>query len=321
MDVTVITDVIDKATSKRFTIPVWKQWVHDVQVDNHNTEPTDEEANSLAVQIHRLFTAIPDAVIQDAVKPNPPPSLEEGELVALSNKLNPSAPTKYGFCTYEGGHLKFTDAYVDAVGKPHKTRYTRSTFTYAPHAIEYWMHKKTDKRILGPVGDVFPRMEGWLMGRASTPVRLDAIDIDMMTKSRALEKFKPPRSQEVWPEKLDTAAVHIQIPWAKVWKIKSYFITPRDRMTWLKVMHRNLFVAKNDNRLTPAQKSCRFCDHTENILHLIRCSKIEEGFWTPLITLMEDLGLPSPTDVPSFLAVGRLTDTTVVQGCQHSRRK
>ena len=109
--------------------------------------------------------------------------------------------------------------------------------------------------------------------------------------------------------------LNLTIPWHKVWSIKSFYATPRDQFTWLKVMHRNLFVAGNGGA---GDTACRACPQRENIEHLVRCSVIQADFWKPLIALMKAMGFPAPPsgEEAPFLLLGRLTDTTVVDSNQ-----
>ena len=39
------------------------------------------------------------------------------------------------------------------------------------------------------------------------------------------------------------------VPWGEIWRITSLYCTPRDQITWLKLVHRNLYVANRDNTL------------------------------------------------------------------------
>ena len=86
----------------------------------------------------------------------------------------------------------------------------------------------------------------------------------------------------------------MDIPWTSVWKIRSFYASPRDQFTWLKVMHRNLYVA--GTRTDIPDTSCRACDVKENILHLAECPIIRDEFWNPIIELMGDMGMPAPVD-------------------------
>ena len=109
--------------------------------------------------------------------------------------------------------------------------------------------------------------------------------------------------------------MNVAIPWSKVWSIKSFYATPRDQFTWLKVMHRNLFVAGNGGADATA---CRACPQRESIAHLVQCQAIREKFWKPLLALMRELGFPLPpqNEEEPFLLLGRLSDTKVVDPSQ-----
>ena len=74
-------------------------------------------------------------------------------------------------------------------------------------------------------------------------------------------------------------------------------------------MHRNLYTV--GHRTDIDDNSCRACTVPENQLHLGTCDVICEEFWTPLIQLMDDLGLPTPveTERDSFVLLGVYQET------------
>ena len=124
--------------------------------------------------------------------------------------------------------------------------------------------------------------------------------------------FNPPtNTQNNWTLRLDG----VLIPWSKVWGIKSFHATPRDQVTWLKLMHRNIYLAPHKD--DPDDTACPLCGQHQNQLHLTKCPNIRQKYWDPIITLMTKMGLPGYTHRSAFLAVGRLSDTQVV-GKNHS---
>ena len=121
--------------------------------------------------------------------------------------------------------------------------------------------------------------------------------------------MKAPTCEKNWviPERLE-----LKMPWSKIWSIKSFYATPRDQITWLKIMHRNLFLAGN---LVDEDNTCRVCAEKENIMHLVQCRKIRKAFWEPLTRLMLAMGFtvpPGPRENEAFWLLGRLTYKDVV---------
>ena len=110
------------------------------------------------------------------------------------------------------------------------------------------------------------------------------------------------------PQRLSTIAV----PWHRVWRIKSFYVTPRDQLTWLKVMHRNLYLAGNSSE---GDTSCRVCADKENIIHLVRCAKIKAAFWDKIARVMEEMQMEVPQGAlgrEAFWILGRLDHQRVV---------
>ena len=98
------------------------------------------------------------------------------------------------------------------------------------------------------------------------------------------------------------------LPESKIWRMRSFFATPRDMIPGLKLQHRNLYVAGHD----PNDSTCRACACNESQLHLCECPVIWQGYWTPVLSIMEDTGMPRPRDDVAFLATGALSQDKVI---------
>jgi hypothetical protein len=121
--------------------------------------------------------------------------------------------------------------------------------------------------------------------------------------------MKEPPAQEGWKLRL----AGIIIPWALVWKLKPMYVSPRDILTWLKLKHRNLYVANKDQKCD--NKHCLACDdELESMLHLAECNEIRENYFVPLIEILIECELEVPDDeddLTTYLLFGRLSDTKV----------
>ena len=97
-----------------------------------------------------------------------------------------------------------------------------------------------------------------------------------------------------------------------VWRIRSFFVTPRDQIVWLKLMHRNLYTADRDDNSDGLCKAC--ARYRENQIYLAGCFVIVRSYWTPVIDLISALGgeTPGPGQRTSYLTVGRVDDRTCV---------
>ena len=188
------------------------------------------------------------------------------------------------------------------MGFPHETG---TRISQRPHediqAIVWWKHSKWDWRVCGPEGQVFPRPDGWKLG--TNKIRLDQISVREYTKELTMRKFVVPACEASW-----NAHLNATLPWKKIWRITSTFATPRDQLTGLKLVHRNLYVAQRE----PHDKSCRACPEEESMLHLCECGVIREEFWSELIELAKATGMPAPIDDVIFFATGALANDKVV---------
>ena len=151
-------------------------------------------------------------------------------------------------------------------------------------------------RAMGSRYSTYPNPENWTLDGEN--VEFDLLSIRLRTRALAIRKMDPPPAPEAWaePERLP----HVKLPWNQIWRLRSFFATPRDMITWLKAIHRNLYLNGHDDE----DDRCKICTaHKENILHLVQCKDIQRDFWDPLARVIAAMGLPipdDPTDRPYF---------------------
>ena len=95
---------------------------------------------------------------------------------------------------------------------------------------------------------------------------------------------------------------------AKVWGIRADYVTPRDQVPWLKIQHRNLWVAASGGF---QDTTCRVqgCRAEENQEHLVLCPGIQRDFWVSVAILINE--------PPEH---GWMQVTLVKNGCSTSKR-
>ena len=156
-----------------------------------------------------------------------------------------------------------------------------------------------DLRWIGPETVAYPGNLTWKIGREVE--EMGALSIKKLTQARADLKMRPPPSQKAWERRLG------RVKWRKVWKIRSFFTTPRDQATWLKLIHRNLYVANKDPSLASSVCSASGCQANESMLHLAVCGVINVEFWDKIAALLDKLGIPRGTG-PRFWITGERSD-------------
>ena len=249
--------------------------------------------------------------MKEVHKQGTPPRIEKGNIVAITKE--------------EGGNVRYAIKHelhyelilLDAIGIAHPTGKKIPIFgtdqTHRVFKTALWVHKKEswwgdgnvfqESRIMGVDHITFPHPTGWKIGEEK--IKLDDLGVRALTRIQAARKFKPPVSEKAWNERLP-----VEIKWSSTWRIKTTFATPRDCQTWLKLMHRNLFVANRDPSADP---SCLTgCGGIESMLHLADCPLIRRFFWNDVLKLLTDLGMDPPEDILSFLLVGRMTRTKAI---------
>ena len=197
------------------------------------------------------------------------------------------------------GEAELRMLWLDTLCLPHLTGRRVKVADKRMYAVETWKQKDGQRRIVGVRHHTFPSTKGWMLGEKE--VELDSLTIRVMTKSKALRKFKPPPSQEQWELRIP-----VSISWNKVWKVSPTFATPRDQQTFLKLQHRNLFVANRDQN--SSDPNCLACRSTpESMFHLAECVDIYEGFWKSLIDFLVMTGMRRPEHIAAFLVLGRIS--------------
>lgn len=112
------------------------------------------------------------------------------------------------------------------------------------------------------------------------------MSIKLMTRATTMTRWKPPAAEKKWEN-----IFNMQINWSHIWGLSSPYTTPRDETTWLKLMHRTLWVAKYDSEV--ADKSCKHknCNCIESMRHLAECQHICTEFWKPVEEILIKCGL------------------------------
>jgi len=243
-----------------------------------------------------------------------PRNLEK--MYALLEKSGRSTPI-YGLYTRDTNNQPtYQVQFVDEIGTTHYTNEFISPTNYDAYEIAWWLpykddqlngYKEEDKRLRGSAATTFPQTYGWKID--GTPVELDSLTIKLITYFFTQRKFKPPLgSQAKWQERLG-----LFLNWYKIWKIKSLFASPRDQITWLKLMHRNLYIPPNPEDNT--DESCPFCHVKFNEQHLSECKELIDKVWNPLLALLHSIHGIQPDNIPVFITLGQISKDEVI--CKH----
>ena len=196
----------------------------------------------------------------------------------------------------------FEILFRDAMGTLHRTGERVYRPDHEIHEIAWWRQtgsnddeekETTDWRAIEPVASCFPNPKGWKIG--NTKVDLDKLNIKKMTHERTMRKFKLPACEEKWAEKLNA-----ELPFKKIWRRKPTFATPRDRATGMKVLHRTIYLRRDE--------TCLLCDDgNESISHTCACAQYHRKFWNPLIDLAVKMGETRPENTAVWVATGAIS--------------
>ena len=144
---------------------------------------------------------------------------------------------------------------IDNVGKEHITTEILQLDDYLAREAVMW-----GDRWAGPKGQLsaFPAQTKFTLKGKEEVDLCDLVrsqdglaGISLITRLKAKIKIKKPACEEVW------SAKQSGIKWPATWKIRPEYLTPRDQITWLKFMHRNLWVAGSPGREGWTHRSAR----------------------------------------------------------------
>ena len=304
LSVTQISDIIDYETDQPFDDARWAEWIRTYHRDSARANLDQGEVDLRVRQIRAVVDQVPGWIVRRMSEGDEDEPPQEGELVAL---MTPDAQDEgddhVEYATIEEDEAvgtRFHMHVIDAVGKEHRTGERACILDMDVHKVAWW-----GDRVQGPVSSTFPMTEGWKVGEEE--VKLHEVTVKNTYREFVRRKFKPATAQEGWSSRLG-----MKIPWGKAWRCSGCYSSPRDRLTMMKLMRRNLFTAQ---RNPDTDGVCLLCSQQESQLHLVECDRMYGQYWEPLVRLMRQLGFTVPlyrAEINAMLITFRVTDTTVV---------
>ena len=301
-------------TGKDLTRRELRQLISTQYTHRTGRQLTPQQITKQADIIETVREELPNE-IRDAMEKPTPYTPIQGEIVYLRSNTECIAASYER--PYGNSHL-LKHVLIDTVGKTHIYTTTLTAQGYHIIPAARWIHPPKDEReedeeyeldirIMGPIDRSFPLFCKWKIG--SEALCVNEMTIKLMTRAITYAKMQPPSCEKKWEERLGKS-----FPWLKIWRIKSFFTTPRDEVTWLKIMHRNLWVANRDPTVDP---KCRApgCSHDESMLHLAECRYIATHYWDKVKDILLKLRLPV-SQTPEFLILGILPNNKIIGKAQ-----
>ena len=319
LDTGLIGDLVDKDTDDLYTEDNWVDMIRKYHKDYFGSNIGMNQIDARVGQIQAIIENMPTEVIEASRQF--PGDLKDGQVVALARNES-DEQVDYGRVSFDAtGAMVISKLWLDAMGVPHETGDTMPWQNREVIPVAIWhAHKDAhpmaasddyeyfvDKdRIIGPITSSYPRDEGWKLGPKGKAMKLSEMTIKHMTRNAGKLRDKPPNAQKAWEARLERGIV-----WKCVWKhLSSYFTTPRDELTWVKLRHRALAVA---NRFADKDHTCLVCRHgAESMLHLAECGMIYALYWSHFFALAEESSLRIPTweNRTLFIALGIMDKRT-----------
>ena len=286
-----LSDFYNSDTNARFRVSDWMRFIDKLETERDGVRPTNTRVYDMAFKVSALASKIPQAA-RDNIKAGWTTSVGLGDKVYLIRG-------KIEWPAIIVSDTRARRVRLDATGKAHETQtevmYNRFTVSQAVMWGEKWAGPK------GSFGGELADLTYTLLNHEETEFKLERLvrsrtfdqfpdegdeenGLQLITKTKAKIKMKTPPAEAVWKTKVGP------LPWPAIWRIRADYVSPRDKISWMKVRHRTLWVAKSGGMNTT---SCAMtgCVHEENIEHLVDCTLIRRGFWTKIEALMRALNM------------------------------
>jgi hypothetical protein len=287
----VFSDVMDNRRNRLFRREDWEDFIKEDYERRWKIAPDNAYILHKADAVMRVVRQIPRAARLEMRKVPEVPI--ENRAVYLLKEGQEEVPA----VTMEGKPDRAELIWVDGVGVGHPRGKRIKTSNFMVVYASNW-GSDSDPRWAGPVTNSYPCDVKWKLGSEEIPFK--EMSIKKLTRNRAYMRMKPPPAAKEWRRRL---RVNVR----KMFEIKSFFTTPRDQVTWMKVWHRNLWVANRDRTVPSAQCNAwngHRCTADESILHLAKCRIIRRDFWSKVISLMRKLDLTTHRHT-AFIIAGR----------------
>jgi len=274
-----------------FTRLEWIDWIQEMYREHEGMDYNQRDAIIRADEIMRVIKQIPRRIRRELERHRNSWEADEDEVAAKIRR----GQLEYWRRTTDG----FTKLQVDSVGIPHDTE-VRASHLSNQLKVAWWTGKgqrvwhddeqeenkrREDDRIAGPEEVAFPAATKWRLGEWTGT--MGELTIKEITKYNTRKKFQRPNGPKNWRRKMPIIRRRrTEVRFHKVWKLKSYFTTPRDEVTWKKALHRTLYMQR--------EETCLACKgHRESILHLVECPHTRREFWNKIcefISKFEETG-------------------------------
>ena len=275
-------DFFNKDNNKRFTRQEWRKFVDRMErAQSGGRRPSNLQVADKGDLIHRISRRIPPEARREVQKTTMIDTEDDTKIyIERGDTATPAIID---------GPAEARLVRIDAVGKHHARMQTVRYRNYTVRKAVTW-----DDRWAGPHGSVkawaaqssfrfLGRDPIWLseLSRSEGDL-LETTGISMITRAKAKLRMKKPAAEAVWTARLG------QADFSKIWRIRADYVTPRDQVAWLKVLHRNLRVAASGG-LGSTTCMARGCNGEENQEHLVDCPVIGAGFWRKIAGFMGSL--------------------------------
>ena len=273
-----MSDFINAKTDELFTEDRWKRWIdHFERRDSGGIPPDNMDIDRIARKIHDISLKIPGLAFLEMTRG------QEVDITPGSRIYLERGGHRTPAIVIDDNLARAVD--IDAVGRHHERKKLMRFRRYRVRSAVLW-----GSRWAGPSGstDAWASEYPFKLRNSEAFTLYDLsrsqegeYGIKTITREIAKAKMKTPACEAAWERKLAR-----RIRFDKVWRIKADYVSPRDQVAWLKIQHRNLWVAASGGMHGSTECSAAGCNEEEKQEHLVRCSVIRKDFWDKIAALM-----------------------------------
>ena len=256
LDVTQWSDFMDGDTGELFTENQWRWMVKELEKKATGVEPHNDTIISRAQEMCAIQNLIPDEMEWELKKEFETTPKKDAEVyLCRAGKAIPAIIIN----EREAQLVR-----IDSVGRGHRLQRKLEFRRWSILKARMWKG-----RWAGVTGNAYAHDTVWKFGKVND---FNGLDIQALTKGQIQAKIKKSAAPEKWKDRIGPVMIR------KAWRKKISYVTPRDKITLMKIQRRNLWVAKNGGM---EDTKCRApgCGAEESQAHLMQCPVIKDKFW------------------------------------------
>lgn len=272
-----LAHVLDANTGKTLDLDQYK-WMLRQRERHRNISSNEEESSNKARVLYEILQGIPEAILERLQQEKAPIAKPGDRILWIKD-----GTIKKGLLITSSTIM---EVFTDSVSLEHQTPKVIDTSDALIYPVYTIKNKAGEHMWVNPINSSFPWTNKWkLYGKS---IKLQNLNIHKLSKETDNTKVGVLKCEQKWEQLLQTT-----FNWKHIWSTKMRYSSPKDEITWLKLKHRNLKVAKTNEN---GDQKCLLCSEIESMIHLVECGIISKQYWEKWREVTQNLQLPMNDD-------------------------